>query len=286
VVIISDACRSTPQSIQAERVRGSLIFPNETVSRDARPDVDRFFATLPGDPALEMSVEDSVKQHKGIFTHCFLQAYIKPDPEMVRQVPVDSTALQVVSNRSLKEYLRREVPTALRRRKLVVGQLPDAVVESGDSVSMGRVAPDGVTTSRRRQRGSIDVGDVAQLALAHAMGTPADFPKSVSDAVAAAAGQSGFDASVNVVNHAQRTGSGHFETMADFKVFGAGVAEVIGLNMGAEVWARETPLDPSMCDSTLVQFPTGMHRMGQVLHSALMTDQVRSWLVSRTTSAR
>jgi hypothetical protein len=54
VIFVSDACRSTPQSIKADRVRDTLIFPNTGVSATARADVDRFFACLPGDPAFEV----------------------------------------------------------------------------------------------------------------------------------------------------------------------------------------------------------------------------------------
>ena len=69
VVLISDACRSTPTSLRAERVRGSLIFPNESVAAGVGFDdveVDRFFATLPGEPALEMALEESAGQYEGI----------------------------------------------------------------------------------------------------------------------------------------------------------------------------------------------------------------------------
>jgi hypothetical protein len=48
VIFVSDACRSTPQSIKADRVRGTLIFPNVGVNPAHRADVDRFFACLPG----------------------------------------------------------------------------------------------------------------------------------------------------------------------------------------------------------------------------------------------
>jgi hypothetical protein len=41
VIFVSDACRSTPQSIKADRVRGTVIFPNKGVSVTARADVDR-----------------------------------------------------------------------------------------------------------------------------------------------------------------------------------------------------------------------------------------------------
>ncbi len=49
VVFISDACRTAADSIQAQRVTGSDIFPNTQPSGPERP-VDQFFATLVGKP--------------------------------------------------------------------------------------------------------------------------------------------------------------------------------------------------------------------------------------------
>ncbi len=70
VIFVSDSCRSTPQSIKAERVRGSLIFPNDGVARNIRADVDRLFACLPGDPAFEVPVDKSSKEYVALFTAC------------------------------------------------------------------------------------------------------------------------------------------------------------------------------------------------------------------------
>ena len=49
VAFISDACRSRADSLGTERVRGSLIFPNRSVSPASVADVDIFLATLVGD---------------------------------------------------------------------------------------------------------------------------------------------------------------------------------------------------------------------------------------------
>ncbi|MBI3301688.1 MAG: caspase family protein [Deltaproteobacteria bacterium] len=243
VAMISDACRSTPQSLLAERVRGSLIFPNEPVSHNVRPEIDRYFATLPGDPALEMVVDESVKQHEGVFTYCFLQAYRQPDAEMIRQVVSDGQVLRVVPNRSLKEYLRREVPVLMRNKNLQVGQLPDAIVESGDSVYIGRtVSTAGITVTIRD---IVDVRDVARVALSRAIGSPVDVPKSVEDMIDGAAVQSDFDVSVGLVSTAQGRGTEHFETRTGFKVFGAHVSEALGLNMQAELLDGGVSTEPA-----------------------------------------
>ena len=140
VVFISDACRSTPDSLQAQRVSGSLIFPNDPVVQEVRPEVDRFFAALPGSPALEIAVNQSSHDYQGVFTRCFLKAYVAPDNHMVRTLRRDGTEIRIVPNRALRPYLRREVEVLLRDRNLTVRQVPDAVVESGEDVYLGQIA--------------------------------------------------------------------------------------------------------------------------------------------------
>jgi len=51
VVVISDACRSRPNTSRLSQVQGGVIFPNES-PRTPRPAVDVFYAALPGDPHL------------------------------------------------------------------------------------------------------------------------------------------------------------------------------------------------------------------------------------------
>lgn len=243
VVMISDACRSTPQSLQAGRIRGSLIFPNEPVSRNVRPEIDRYFATLPGDPALEMVVNESVNRHEGVYTHCFLQAYRQPDADMIQEVVSGGKVLHVVPNRRLKEYLRREVPVLMSNKHLQVEQLPDAIVESGDSVYIGRAAvPKPRITMTTRE--IIDVRDFARVALSRATGSPSGVPKSVSDMIEAA-GQSNFDVSVELVGAAQVKGTEHFETKTGFKVFGARVSEALGLTMQAKLLDGGVDTEPA-----------------------------------------
>jgi hypothetical protein len=254
IVVISDACRSIPTSLQLGRVRGSLIFPNQPESRNVEVKVDKFYATRPGDPALEMIVDDSVKRHEGVFTHCFLQAYRYPDADMIRQIISDGELLNVVPNRKLENYLKREVPALLQRKKLLVGQLPEASVPSGDDVYIGRAMvgeevnvtglfDDGQGVPERRAtlptpRSIIDVGDIAKVAIARAIGLSPNLPESVTNMVEMEAGQSDFDASVRLIENAQRQGATQIESGTGFKIIGARVSEVLGLNMRAELFSN------------------------------------------------
>jgi hypothetical protein len=136
VVFISDACRSTADSLGATRVRGSLVFPNIGISQTFRPDVDKFLATLPGNPAYELPVDNSVANFQGVYTAGFLSAFVQPDSVMVRTVNGQS----VVPNNKLKPYLEREVQKRARAAGISVRQMPDTDVVSGDDTYLGHVS--------------------------------------------------------------------------------------------------------------------------------------------------
>lgn len=134
VVFISDACRSRPDSLQTQYVRGSLIFPNHARA-GARSAVDVFLATLIGDSSLEVSVADSVSRSEGIYTAAFLSAFKRPDDAMVRAID----GFRVVPNNRLQPYLEREV--SKRAEALSMSkQVPDSQVVSGDSTYISRVS--------------------------------------------------------------------------------------------------------------------------------------------------
>jgi hypothetical protein len=134
VVFISDACRSKPDSLGAERVRGSLVFPNAGPTRSASAEVDQFLATLVGDAALEVSVDTSVASFQGLYTAVFLDAFRDPGTDMVRTV--DGVA--VVPDRALKAYLAEEVPKRARAKAIRLRQMPDSIVESDYATYIGR----------------------------------------------------------------------------------------------------------------------------------------------------
>lgn len=133
ITFISDACRSTADSLQAQFVQGSLIFPNQPKNTPA--DIDRFFATLVGDPAYEVPVTQSSQAFQGIYTSAFLDAYAHPDREMVK--PVDGR--QVVPNRQLRDFLEREVPKRAQAKSIKINQKPHSVICSRDSFYLGEV---------------------------------------------------------------------------------------------------------------------------------------------------
>jgi len=137
VVFISDACRSPADGLGAERVRGSLIFPNPSLSPASVADVDVFLATIIGHNSYEVPVA-STPQYEGIYTASFLSAFSHPDDTMVRTIE----GVRVVPNNRLKAYLVREVRRRAESFSNQLQQVPDTQVVSGDATYIGRVAGD------------------------------------------------------------------------------------------------------------------------------------------------
>lgn len=133
VIFISDACRSTADSLRATNVRGSLIFPNSGNAQ--RSYVDQFMATLVGNPSLEVPVDDSNKNYAGIYTDALMSAFATADRDLVSKVD----GFDVVPNRRLPDYLGREVPARAHAINVRLNQEPDAQVTSKDDIYIARV---------------------------------------------------------------------------------------------------------------------------------------------------
>lgn len=125
VVFISDTCRSTPGSLAANAVRGSVIFPN-LPSAGFASKVDVFLAAQPGDPAIEVGVDESVGNYYGIYTESFLQAFRSPETSMVTVV----NGAPVILNRDLDNWLKRDVSRRAQMASLAFDQIPETRVTS------------------------------------------------------------------------------------------------------------------------------------------------------------
>lgn len=223
VVIISDACRSKSTDLEAERVRGSLIFPNNPARPHVIADVDLFYATLVGDPSWEASLQDSTSGFAGIFTATFLDAYRHPDQSMVNRI----RGKDVVPNGKLKPYLLREVPRRAQAASIRITQHPDVQVVSGDSTYIGTVS-----TSQRQHLGGPLPATISALAgetLARVQEAPAgshQVPSSmIPTTLRGLAEESGFTASTERIVSA-RGQSEELPWPTCFAVSGAHIASV------------------------------------------------------------
>jgi Caspase domain len=130
VVLISDACRSTSASLGIQALTGYNIFPVVN-NRRVFTFLDAFFAVRVGAPAYE--VRDAAGKYDGIYTTCFLEAYVNPDDNMTEVVD----GIKVVPNKKLETYLLSEVP---RRAQISdVLQYPDSSVTSSKYLARAEI---------------------------------------------------------------------------------------------------------------------------------------------------
>lgn len=151
VVLISDACRTAADSIQAQGVTGGEIFPNLGPSGAENP-VDQFFATTVGHPAYEVKdVKSSAKRYRAAYTTVLLSAL--EDPTNAEE----DGEYRVIRPRALKKLLRTAVPAYIGTLKLgtEVNQEPDARIESEDDAWIARLqAPPAAAAPRPAARGA------------------------------------------------------------------------------------------------------------------------------------
>lgn len=143
VVFISDACRSIPSGMLMY-INGGVIFPFN-IPRSPSPEVDVFYATLPGDPALEIPPDKAANQYRGIFTDCLMKA-LKGEVDEVIQP--DGTIL-VVPSRPVKNYLLSAVPEAAGSVSIKLQQAPDIRVESALPKYLSKFSDNSFRTSNK-----------------------------------------------------------------------------------------------------------------------------------------
>lgn len=157
VVFISDACRSLAGTLNVERVRGSLIFPNAPAARGPESVVDQFLATRVGAAAYEYPVDKTAPAYQAVYTTCFLEAFQHPYADMVQ----DLRGEKVIPNRRLKPYLAQEVPKRAQSLGITLDQRPDSKVYSDEPVFIGHA----VGQPRQAGQAAPTVADVARLNL-------------------------------------------------------------------------------------------------------------------------
>ena len=138
VVFISDACRSFSADPRLTQVVGSIIFPIQPVI-SPRPEVDTFYATLPGDPSYELPPADAARAYRGIFTECLLDGLHGPTAETCETVTEGGQKICVVSSRTLKPWLEAHVPLAIGAVSPRLTQVPELRVESQRPKYLARV---------------------------------------------------------------------------------------------------------------------------------------------------
>lgn len=130
VVFISDACRSLPRDMeQASLGTGSSLF-SFLGTRPPLPEVDVFYATLPGNVALEVPPDATNQSYRGLMTQCLLHALEGRVQEVIHDVNEAGKPTRVVPCRPLKTWLTSALPLAAAAISLRLQQMPDMRIES------------------------------------------------------------------------------------------------------------------------------------------------------------
>lgn len=130
ILFVSDACRSVSADAILGQVDGSLIFPTRRVPLQRAPEVDVYYASLPGDPSYEIPAEDACELYDGVFTKCLLEGLKGLEPALRERVDEDQQRIEVVSSRTLKPWLEEKVQRAMTAASIALEQIPEVRVES------------------------------------------------------------------------------------------------------------------------------------------------------------
>jgi len=124
VVFISDSCRSIPGGLLGQKVTGGTIFPNRTAG-NVRTEVDHFFATRPGEAAIESQIPDWAEA-SGLFTRVLQASHLDPPRDKL----VSRNRKEVVPSRWLRDVLPDRVDEEAQRKSLALTQRPEVRLET------------------------------------------------------------------------------------------------------------------------------------------------------------
>lgn len=154
VVLMSDACRTAPEGIRAQSLRGSEIFPNR--EEDMRP-VDQFFACQLGKPSHE--VRDpavTAAEFQALYTHELVPALLGQHAELVEWVPAGAARRGFVRPRPLRDHLSAAVAARIAGLQMQTRliQVPVAQISSDPPAWLSELEETpAAPPSRRSSRG-------------------------------------------------------------------------------------------------------------------------------------
>jgi hypothetical protein len=130
VIFVSDACRSVPADPTLAQVDGNLIFPPRRVPHQRPPEIDIYYASLPGDPSYEIPADEANRRYDGVFTKFLLEGLKGGEPALRESIDEDRRKMDVVSSRTLKPWLEEKVQDAVTSVSVELEQIPEIRVES------------------------------------------------------------------------------------------------------------------------------------------------------------
>lgn len=240
VVLISDACRTAAEGVQAQGVTGGEIFPNDPVA-GTEASVDIFFGTTLGRPALEIkNPQASSNAFEAVYTSTLLDAFKGKLPTALKVEEVQGRSSHVVRPRPLKACLFDELPKRLATLGLhaEVSQLPDARITSDDDawlVRFGQLVVGPVTRSagiRLPSPESVVVDEILDAPLGRALRGGRPTPTSAQ----------ALDHTIDKVAPEKSfipTSISKFETHCGFLISGSAILEIISISASSEILEPE-----------------------------------------------
>ena len=163
VVIFSDACRTAPETVRMQGIRGSEIFPNR-VYTGPRKAIDVFYASLLGEPALEIPDKQiAANAYQSVFTNEIVASLLGQRRTILKSDPAN-LGTTFLRSWPLKEHLMLEVPRIIAHQLGLASpytQVPDAEVLSNERAYIAafqNISPEKSGENRPRARGSKPIG--------------------------------------------------------------------------------------------------------------------------------
>ncbi len=229
VVLVSDACRTAADGIQAEGVTGTEIFPNDPADGLERP-VDAFFSCARGKPSLEVKdVNESSGAYSALYTEVLSECLTGRVTSAVERVNENGREVGLVRAWKLSDELSALVPPRLKQK---LGKLPTV-----NQMPVGRITSHEGWVSRLAAPPPPDRGPMlvppgaraSPVAAADALLTTAlAGDKAKLDALLASAPHDATSVLLGATTEtlAKPFGPTHYETGCGFKIRGARVIAV------------------------------------------------------------
>lgn len=162
VVLISDACRTAAEGLQAQYVTGSEVFPNDAPG-GVEQGVDLFFACTLGKPALEVrDPAAAARRFSAVYTDALVEVLDGRRGELLER----RAGVGLVRPRPLKRHLQAEVARRLAALRVEpnVSQTPDARITSDEEAWLAQVplAPPAAEQEEVRGQGSEGLGQAGK----------------------------------------------------------------------------------------------------------------------------